>query len=229
MPTPEQQLPLRGRGVYRRGTPEFDRIAGISDSVFGIALTLLVFTLDASTVALDDPMGVLRAQTGPLIAFLLSFAVIAGYWWVHHGFLAKVSTVEPGLVFLNFVLLGAVALLPFPTSLLGRDPTTTGAVVPYLAVLSVVAITFVLLLVRAHSVGAWTRPLTPAAFRWMLAGWGASAGVTLLALGISFVLPLLGLGTLLLTWPAEALVARWSSNPFRFTRRKPRRSTAPMT
>lgn len=215
MPALEEQLPGSGRRVYRRGTAEFDRLAGISDSVFGIALTLLVFTLDASAVSLHDPAGVLRAQAGPLIAFLLSFAVIANYWWVHHGFLARLSAIEPGLVLLNFVLLGAVALLPFPTSLLGRDPTTTGAVVPYLVVLCVVALTFVLMLVRAHTVGAWTLRVPPTRFRLLVAGWGASAAMTFLALGVAFVLPVAALAMLLLTWPAEALVARWAARSTR--------------
>lgn len=218
MPAPEEQPPRSGRRVYRRGTAEFDRLAGISDSVFGIALTLLVFTLDASAVSLGDPAGVLRTQAGPLIAFLLSFAVIAHYWWVHHGFLARLSAIEPTLVLLNFVLLGAVALLPFPTSLLGRDPTTTGAVVPYLVVLCVVASTFVMMLLRAHAVGAWTLRLSRTRFRWLVGGWGASAAVTFLALGVAFVLPVAALAMLLLTWPAEALVARWGT---RSARRRP--------
>lgn len=221
MRTLEQQPPRSGRRVYRRGSPEFERLGGISDSVFGIALTLLVFTLDASAVSLDDPAGVLRTQTGPLIAFLLSFAVIAGYWWVHHGFLARLSAIEPGLVLLNFVLLGAVALLPFPTSLLGRDPTTPGAVVPYLVVLCVVASTLVLLLLRAHAVGAWTLRLSPTGFRWLLAGWGASAAVTFLALGVAFVLPVAALAVLLLTWPAEAVVAHWAGRTGRAAPRMP--------
>ena len=200
---------------YGRETVEFGRVLGLSDSVFGIALTLLVFTLDASAVRLDGLAGVLTDQTGELIAFGVSFAVIANFWWVHHRFFASLGLVEPGLVRLNLLLLGAVALVPFPTSLLGRDPMTRGAVVPYLVLLSLIAIVQLLLLVRANAAGAWRGPMPDGLFRWWLAGWGASAVVTLLALGAAFLLPVAALAMLLLTWPVEALVAYWAPREYR--------------
>lgn len=196
-----------GSGRYERGTLEFDRVISLSDGLFAIALTLLVFTLDASAVPLDRYAGVLIEQPGELIAFGLSFAVIANFWWIHHRFVATLGRVEPGLIMLNLALLGAVALIPFPTSLLGRDPTAGGAVVPYLALLSVVAILHLLLLARANVVEAWHRPMPDGLFPWLLAGWGASTTVTLLGLGIAFLVPVAGLVMLLLTWPVEALVA----------------------
>jgi len=196
-----------GHRHHARDTLEFGRIISLSDGVFAIALTLLVFTLDASAVSLDRFDGVLVDQSGPLIAFVLSFAVIANFWWTHHRFLANLGRVEPGLILLNLVLLGAVALIPFPTSLLGRDPTLRGSVVPYLALLSLVAILHLLLLTRANAVNAWRRPMPAGLFPWLLAGWGASTFVTLIGLATAFAVPVAGLLLLVLTWPAEALVA----------------------
>jgi uncharacterized membrane protein len=193
---------------YGRDTVEFGRVANLSDGLFAISLTLLVFTLDASEVRLDRLHGVLMDQTGELIAFVLSFAVVANFWWVHHRFFANLGNLEPGLIILNLGLLGSVALIPFPTSLLGRDPTARGAVVPYLLVLSIVAIMHVLLLWRAHAVDAWRRDIPPGLFRWMLAGWGASTAVTLIGLLLALAFPVVGLAMLLFTWPVEALVAR---------------------
>ncbi|MDD9206304.1 TMEM175 family protein [Georgenia sp. 10Sc9-8] len=207
MPEDDDERQRRRDRRYGRETIEFGRVLGLSDSVFGIALTLLVFTLDASTVRLTGLSGVLTDQTGQLIAFGVSFAVIANFWWVHHRFFASLGLVEPGLVRLNLLLLGAVALVPFPTSLLGRDPTVRGAVVPYLVLLSLVAVVHLLLLVRANAAEAWRGPMPDGMFRWLLAGWGASAVVTLLALGVAFLLPVAALAMLLLTWPVEALVA----------------------
>lgn len=200
---------------YRRHTLEFTRVANLSDGLFAIALTLLVFTLDASTVTLDWPGGVLSDQPGELIAFGLSFAVIANFWWIHHRFLATLAVVEPGLMGLNLALLGSVALIPFPTSLLGRDPTASGAVVPYLALLSIVALLHLLLLLRANVVNAWRRPMPEGLFPWLLAGWGASAIVTLLGLAVAFAIPVAGLAMLLLTWPVEAVVAWRTPGPYR--------------
>lgn len=196
-----------GKTRYARGTHEFARVVNLSDGLFAIALTLLVFTLDASEVSLDRADGVLVDQAGELIAFLLSFAVVANYWWVHHRFVAKLGILEPGLIALNLVLLGSVALIPFPTSLLGRDPTVRGSVVPYLVLLCVVAILLLLLLVRAHAVDAWREPIPHGVYPWLLAGWGASTVVTLLALAVAFVVPVAGLVMMSLTWAVEALVA----------------------
>ena len=202
-PTP----PGDGPAGHARDTLEFARVVNLSDALFAIALTLLVFTLDASVVSLDRFDGVLVDQSGPLIAFVLSFAVIAHFWWIHHRFLANLERLEPGLIVLNLVLLGAVALIPFPTSLLGRDPTLRGSVVPYLTLLSLVAILHLLLLARANAVDAWRRPLPAGLYPWLLAGWGASTVVSIIGLATAFAVPVAGLALLVLTWPAEALVA----------------------
>jgi len=205
--TDTDRQPHASHKCHARDTLEFGRVVNLSDGLFAIALTLLVFTLDASAVSLDRVDGVLIDQTGPLIAFVLSFAVIANFWWIHHRFLANLGTLEPGLILLNLALLGAVALIPFPTSLLGRDPTVRGSVVPYLALLSIVAILHLLLLARSNTVDAWRRPMPPGLFPWLLAGWGASTFVTLIGLAVAFVVPVAGLVMLLFTWPIEALVA----------------------
>lgn len=203
------------RRRHGRESPEFARVLNLSDALFAIAMTLLVLTLDPTTVSLDQVGGVLRDQPGELIAFAISFAVVSNFWWIHHRFFAALGTIEPGLILLNLVLLGFIALVPFPTSLLGRDPTAQGAVVPYLALLGLIAVVHVLLLLRANAAGAWRMPLPDAMFPWVLAAWGASAGVTLLAFGVSFFVPVAGLLLLLLTWPAEALVAHWAPTGYR--------------
>jgi uncharacterized membrane protein len=211
---PEQDL-HRGRPRYTRDTLEFGRVVNLSDGLFAIALTLLVFTLDASAVPLERIDGVLIDQTGELIAFLISFAVIANFWWAHHRFIANLGALEPGLIRLNLALLGAVALIPFPTSLLGRDPTQRGSVIPYLALLALVAILHLSLIARAQTVEAWRHPLPAGLFPWLLAGWGTTTFVALAALGVALVLPLAGLAMMTLTWPIEALVSRRAPPAYR--------------
>lgn len=214
MTDPEQDL-HRGRPRYTRDTLEFGRVVNLSDGLFAIALTLLVFTLDASAVPLERIDGVLIDQTGELIAFLISFAVIANFWWAHHRFIANLGALEPGLIRLNLALLGAVALIPFPTSLLGRDPTQRGSVIPYLALLALVAILHLSLIARAQTVEAWRHPLPAGLFPWLLAGWGTTTFVALAALGVALVLPLAGLAMMTLTWPIEALVSRRAPPAYR--------------
>lgn len=200
-------MPNRSLRSFDRGGIEFSRVVNLSDGLFAIALTLLVLNLDASVVRLELVTGAFMDQTGELIAFGLSFAVIANFWWIHHRFVSNLGSLEPGLILVNLVLLGAVALIPFSTSLLGRDPTVRGSVVPYLAVLSVVAVLHLALLVRANSVNAWSHPMPPGLFPWVFAGWAASTVVTLVGLALAFIAPVAGLVALLFTWPVEALVA----------------------
>ncbi len=195
------------RRRYLKGSPEFARLLNLSDGVFAIAMTLLVLGIDPAAVTLSDPGGFFDSQRGELIAFAISFAVIAHFWWIHHRFFAVLALIEPGLMMLSLVLLGLIALLPFPTSLLGRDPTATGAVVPYLGLLVLIAVVHLLLVLRAHRAQAWKVAMPARLFPWLLAGWGANAAVTLLAFGVSFFAPLAGLLLLLLTWPIEAVVA----------------------
>jgi uncharacterized membrane protein len=194
---------------HGRESLEFGRVVNLSDALFGIAMTLLVFSVvDATDVDLGRVGGAVVDQAPQLLAFVLSFAVVANFWWIHHRFFGLLGFLEPGLIAINLVLLGAVALVPYPTNLIGRDPTARGAVVPYLALLSVVALLHLLLLVRAGAVGAWRRPMPDGLYPWLLAGWGSSTAVGLLGLAVALVAPPVGLAMLLLTWPAEVLVAR---------------------
>lgn len=208
MPHRDRDHALRHRR-YDRDSQEFGRVVNLSDALFAIAMTLLVFsTMEASGVRLDGVLDAFLDQRGELVAFVVSFAVVSNFWWIHHRFFAVLGFVEPGLIVINLVLLGAVALVPYPTSLLGRDPTVRGTVVPYLLLLSIVAVLHLCLLLRAGAVGAWWQPMPDGLFPWLVAGWGSSTAVTLLALAVAFVAPVVGLLMLLLTWPAEVLVAR---------------------
>ena len=208
---PESGPPLDDpveRRRYPRDTQEFDRLANLSDAIFGIAMTLLVFTLNDGEVPLDRIGSAIVDQRGELIAFVISFALIANFWWIHHQLFSRLAFVEPGLVVVNLVLLGAVALVPYPTRLLGLDPTAGAAVVPYLGLMNVISILHLVLLVRANSTGAWSRPLPAIVFRWVLAVWGSSTAVTLIAFGVAFVWPVVGLVVALSSWIVSTAIER---------------------
>ena len=205
------------RGLrYERGSPEFARVAGLSDAVFAIAMTLLVLTLDMPDVR-ADVADALVAQLPQLLAFLISFAVIANFWWIHHRLLAVLDRIDGGLLALNLALLGAVALVPYPTGLLGLGPTERVIVVPYLALIGLIGLLHVAMLVRTHVAGAWREQPSPGLFRWLLAGWASSAAVPIVAIPVALWHPVAGLVVLAATWPVEGLVqwrapddyARW--------------------
>ena len=116
--------------------PGTERLAALSDAVFAIAMTLLVIELkvpdlhgrDVSRLAAE-----LRAQGGSYLAYALTFFVVGRAWLSHHRLTHLVAHVDEGLLRLNLVLLLFVAVLPFPTAVLGRYGARTAAVVPYAA------------------------------------------------------------------------------------------------
>lgn len=136
------------------GGREVERLVFFSDAVMAIAITLLVIdlrlpeTLEQTATAAD-----LRAaleSLGPrFLSVLLSFMVIAVWWVGHNRLFRSLSRADGRLVLLNFVFLGAIAFLPFPTAVIGRFVNLSPAVVLYAAT-NVVAGS-ALLLMRWHA------------------------------------------------------------------------------
>ena len=112
-----------GQARYSRDVAEFDRAIAFIDGTFAVALTLLITTLDvgdrrsafASLSALADALG------PQFIAFLIAFAVIAGYWLLHHRMVASFVALDTRTIVVNLFLVAAVVLLPFSTDSVG-DP-----------------------------------------------------------------------------------------------------------
>ena len=105
---------------------DFGRVMSFTDAVFAIAMTLLVVEIGVPETiggAVDDPAALLGAfaDKGPLIfAFFLGCYVIGFYWAAHHRFMSWLEAVDRGFVLLTVVYLAFVALLPFPTGVLGE-------------------------------------------------------------------------------------------------------------
>jgi uncharacterized membrane protein len=95
------------------------RLEAFSDGVFAIAATLLVLEL---RVPADSPDLVesLRALWPAYAAYLVSFLTIGIIWVNHHTLLEHCRRVDRPFLYLNLVLLVAVGIVPFPTSLVDR-------------------------------------------------------------------------------------------------------------
>jgi uncharacterized membrane protein len=182
-----------GNRRYGRKTPEFGRVANLSDAVFAIAMTLLVLTLDTPDVAADLLAGALVDRFPQMIAFALSFFIVANVWWAHHKFFALLGAVEPGMIAINLGLLGAVALVPFPTSLIGNAPTSRAAAMPFIGLFVVILTLYLLLVLRAGRVDAWRRPMPVEVVPWVVRAWLANIGVMTLALAVAAWVPVAGL------------------------------------
>ena len=121
---------------------QLSRVLALSDGVFAIALTLLAFSLRIAPDAKSERLGdIIRNQWPVFFAYALSVVVIGGFWIGHHRAFARMIRVDTGLLWINFVFLGLLALVPYPTDLLGRFPNETSAVALYAAVVAAVALT----------------------------------------------------------------------------------------
>jgi uncharacterized membrane protein len=191
---------------YGRDTLEFARVVNLSDAVFAIAMTLLAFKVEAPALVGGGPD--LAATVPQLLAFLLSFAVVANFWWHHHRLFALMDAVEPGVVLVNLALLGTIALVPFPTELIGRHPGEAAPAVAYLAVMLLCGTFILLIVMRAEQAGLWRAHVDRTERTDLRVGWAAMLGVNLLALPVALVAPIAGLAMLLLTGPADAVARR---------------------
>jgi uncharacterized membrane protein len=113
-----------------------ERLTAFSDGVFAIAITLLVLELRLPELATDAPLavfaGALQGVLPRLISFLISFFVIGLFWQGHHRMFHVIVRTDSALAFINLVLMLFVALIPFPTAVLGRyAPSQPLAVMVY--------------------------------------------------------------------------------------------------
>ncbi len=204
---------------HGRGTPEFSRVTNLSDAVFAIAMTLLVLTLDVPEPGSGGLTSELVDQLPQLVAFGLAFALIANLWWQHHQLLAAFAFVEPGLVGINLVLLGAVALVPFPTSLVGNAAADRAAVLTFVAVFTVLSVLFLLLVLRARRCRAWVAGIDTPDVYLMLGRWGSGIVVLLAAAVVTVWQPVVGMSILALSIVLGPVAARRTPTADRLSRR----------
>jgi len=200
---------------HGRDTQEFGRLVNLSDAVFAIAMTLLVLTVDVPDVPGGQLASALLADLPQLGAYALAFALVASQWYAHRKLFQRLACSEPGLTTINLVWLGLVALVPFPTSVLGAHPTETAAVVPFLSLFAVLSFGYVALIGRAQAVDAWTEPLPPAVYRRIWGAFAVGAATLLLGIAIAFWLPVLALLLALLQSVPVVLLLRRAPAPYR--------------
>lgn len=194
MKKPDQRYikDLRSRR-YKRDTLAFSRILNLSDAVFAIAMTLLVLNIDRPDVAGYMLAGALLNQMPQFIAFILSFALVANLWWQHHKLVEIFGLFEPVMIAINLAILGAVVIVPFPTSLIGSQPRSHTAVIFFIAIFIVISLLYMLLLVRAQVTRAWRHYVSKKLFYWMLLNWGSGIAVMIIAIVLAIWIPVGGL------------------------------------
>jgi uncharacterized membrane protein len=121
----------------RAGSKGLDpsRVTAFSDGLFTIAATLLVVSIDLPDIPDMDVSGrlphVLDDVVPQLLSYFISFAVVVLFWFRHHALFGRVHTHDARFVALNMVFLAFIAVLPFPTELVGKYGDQSISVVVY--------------------------------------------------------------------------------------------------
>src|SRR6202011_5489094 len=114
------------------------RLLALSDGVFAFAMTLLVVQLLVPQLG-PGQVGQLGTklldQTASYVSYLISFTVISIYWYSPHRLFRYVRRWNVWLIALNLGALLFIAVMPFPTAIMGRYGDQTVAVVIYADIL----------------------------------------------------------------------------------------------
>jgi len=191
----------------------FERVAFFSDAVFAIAITLLI--IDVRVPALPDDatadqlLKALGATVPAVFAYALSFTTIGLYWLSHWRRYRLIARVDERVVGLNLVLLGLVAFIPFPTSVIGEHGDLVPAVVLYAFAQAAAGIAGTL-----TWIDVWRRGLTVPGLSETEARLTALRGfsVPVVMLGTLPLLPILGTSAVETSWlllfPVQLLLNR---------------------
>ena len=107
-----------------------DRLAGFSDAFFAVIVTIMVLELKAPEQAALSDLGPLWPTA---ISYAVSYLFIAIIWINHHYLMRFVGPPTLGLIWINFVHLFMVSLLPFATAWIARTRLASFPVVSYAA------------------------------------------------------------------------------------------------
>lgn len=127
--------PERRRRYNELAGRSTDRLAGISDGVFAVGMTLLVLTLAIPTLATGSGEGDLARALWRLapsiLIYAMSFMTLGIFWVGQQTQLNQLSGSNRHYTWIQLAFLFAVTLVPFSTQLLAHFPTNRIALVEY--------------------------------------------------------------------------------------------------
>lgn len=187
------------------------RFEAFSDGVFAFAITLLI--LGIALPAFNNPPSdkelakALLHLWPNLLAYVLSFAVIGIMWQNHHALFRLVERIDRRTVFLNLLLLGVTAFIPFATSTLGAYPSLRSSTFLYGLTLTGSAIAFNLVLEHVVNSGAFHAQVSKKTVRQTRVAYRVGLTTYLIATLIAVIEPILSF-TLYLLVAAYFLIPR---------------------
>lgn len=132
-------------------------MAALTDGVIAIAITLLVLDIAVPEIPdalvsneLGDALWELRPQ---VLAFVLSFVLIAYYWASHRLLFSHLRTIDGPLIAINLFFLLMIAFMPFAAALLAEYAPDSLAVACYAAIMAIAGLAQVAMLAYPSAKG----------------------------------------------------------------------------
>lgn len=118
-----------GLSFYQRFKNSFERdvdidpgrLLGLSDGIFGMVMTLLVFGMALPEIKLltaGDFVAFLYSIAPTFGVTLVSFILVSSFWIYHHEFV-KIKNLNMPYLWLNIFYLACISFIPFSTSIIG--------------------------------------------------------------------------------------------------------------
>ena len=96
------------------------RVESLSDGVFAIVLTLMVFQIRVPDVSPDQLWPRLMHQAPEFYSYAVSFILVGIYWVAHHNMYHLVKRSTRPLLWMNLLFLMFVGFVPYTVALVGR-------------------------------------------------------------------------------------------------------------
>jgi len=187
-----------------------DRLAAYSDAVFAVIVTIMVLELKAPDRAAFSALWPLWPTA---VSYAVSYLFIAIVWINHHYLWRFVGPPKLGLIWINFVHLFMVSLVPFATAWVARTRLASSSVAFYAGLFVCIDIAYNVfereVLIRADATQVSERMRRLARRRSMI----VLAGFTI-ATFVALVAPRLGFGLI-----CTALILHLRPNVSDFTNR----------
>lgn len=173
-----------------RVRPGTARLLAFSDGVIAIIITLMILEVHLPNV----PAGATGAQVwrafGPmlpkLLAYVLSFTLLAVFWVNHHTLFASVEAAPHSLLWHNCHVLFWASMVPLATAFLGDHPMLPQATLIYglVQLMILVASMWMVFFIRKHKL--FRQDLSAQVQRYYVRLNSATVLLTLAAIGIGY-------------------------------------------
>lgn len=128
------RTPAPRRRYNQLAGTSLDRLAGISDGIFAVGMTLLVLNLGVPELRSVSDGNLVQALAGlgpKALVYILSFMTL-GIFWVGQGTqLSQLIRSDRHFSWIQLGFLFTVTVVPFSTALLARYPTVHVALIEY--------------------------------------------------------------------------------------------------